>query len=138
MDDPSISDNDVVGTKMYNDVRDSQVRNIRRLLGHTALDDEARRSLIVMTGKVTSGAKSIIEGVLTWAGVEDHDDWKHTSGRYREEKEGFIVKEPGNLDSVEWSQRGPSMETWAKTWNAKRAGRFDGKGSIVSRSLPPE
>lgn len=134
MDDPSISDCDVVGTKMYNDVRDGQVSNIRRLLGNTALDDGARRSLIVMTGQVTNGAKAIIEGVLTWAGVEDHDEWKHTSGRYREEKEGFIVKELGNLNGVEWIQRGPAMETWAKTWNAKRAGRFDGKGSIVSRS----
>lgn len=78
----------------------------------------------------------MIEGLLTWAGVPDHAEWKAISGRYRVDKTGFIANEPGNLKSLEWlTKRSLAAELGHR--EAIPAGKPDGRIAVHPADVRP-
>ena len=116
------------GTQDYNDIRDGVIAWLRHLV-EIIPTAEARQSLIVTTSEPAGGTKALIEGVLTWAGVGDREEWMRTSGQYRVDKTGFIVNEPGNLNSLEWlTKRSLAAELGHR--EAIPAGKPDGRIAV--------
>ena len=86
--------------------------------------DLVRASLVLATGEFDLENWAIIDGILTWADVEDKEEWKQQKLRCAS---AFIIEEPGNGEGVRYFPPLEAMAAshpghWSRCWEADYLG----------------